>query len=70
MPCISLSYGYIKLRLDVVSGDSSGPLPMFANMLILKSLTISSTYLARSQLIDLKYHPNGFLSFNLKKFSV
>ena len=30
----------------------------------------SSTYLARSQLKDLKYHLNGLLSDNLKKLSV
>ena len=52
----------LKLRLDVVLGDLCAPLSVLTNtcmlillMLISKSLKSSSTYLARSQLKDLKY---------------
>ena len=64
----------LKLRLDAVLGDSSAPLSVLANIFSwcwFENLEqLSSTYLERSQLKDLKYHLNGLLSDNLKKFSV
>ena len=55
-------------------GDSSAPLSVLANTFSwcwFENLEqLSSTYLERSQLKDLKYHLNGLLSDNLKKFSV
>ena len=61
----------LKLRLDVVLGDSSGSLPMFLNMLIWKSSTIQFNISGKISAQRFEMSPQWFfLSVNLRKFSL
>ena len=64
----ALYFIIIKLRLDVVSGDSSGPLPMFANMLILKSLTIQFNISGKISAQRFEISPQWFSKCQPEKF--
>ena len=61
----------LKLKLDVVLGDSSAPLSALANTVfsVDAEVKIFNNPVQHNIWQDLKYHHNGFLSDNLKKLS-